>query len=112
MRRLRFVGIAAVFLLGGSAAMAQTTLRIGLAEDPDVLDPTLANFDNVNPAAVGGCQIVLVLHTLGEIAQILAIPVGTVRSRLHRGRRMLQRALWSLAEDSGIVKALSSEVAP
>ncbi len=42
MRRLRFVGIAAVFLLGGSAAMAQTTLRIGLAEDPDVLDPTLA----------------------------------------------------------------------
>jgi peptide/nickel transport system substrate-binding protein len=28
--------------LCGSAAMAQTTLRIGLAEDPDVLDPTLA----------------------------------------------------------------------
>jgi peptide/nickel transport system substrate-binding protein len=26
----------------GSAAAAQTTLRIGLAEDPDVLDPTLA----------------------------------------------------------------------
>src|SRR5947209_13048762 len=42
MRSLRFVGIAAAFLLCGSAAMAQTTLRIGLAEDPDVLDPTLA----------------------------------------------------------------------
>jgi peptide/nickel transport system substrate-binding protein len=42
MRRLRFVGIAAAFLLCGSAATAQTTLRIGLAEDPDVLDPTLA----------------------------------------------------------------------
>jgi peptide/nickel transport system substrate-binding protein len=28
--------------LGGSAAMAETTVRIGLAEDPDVLDPTLA----------------------------------------------------------------------
>ena len=42
MQRLRFVGIAAAFLLCGSAAMAQTTLRIGLAEDPDVLDPTLA----------------------------------------------------------------------
>ncbi|XUM24894.1 ABC transporter substrate-binding protein [Bradyrhizobium oligotrophicum S58] len=26
----------------GSAAQAQTTLRIGLAEDPDVLDPTMA----------------------------------------------------------------------
>ena len=34
--------MAAAFLLCGSAAMAQTTLRIGLAEDPDVLDPTLA----------------------------------------------------------------------
>src|SRR5438270_10960419 len=42
MRRLRFVGIAAAFLLCGSAATAQATLRIGLAEDPDVLDPSLA----------------------------------------------------------------------
>src|ERR1700752_1625361 len=42
MRRLRFVGLASAFLLCGSAAIAQTTLRIGLAEDPDVLDPTMA----------------------------------------------------------------------
>jgi peptide/nickel transport system substrate-binding protein len=35
-------GLAAALLLSTSAAMAQTTLRIGLAEDPDVLDPTLA----------------------------------------------------------------------
>ena len=34
--------MATALLLSGSAAMAQTTLRIGLAEDPDVLDPTLA----------------------------------------------------------------------
>ncbi|MBO0764281.1 MAG: ABC transporter substrate-binding protein [Hyphomicrobiaceae bacterium] len=32
----------AAALLTGSAATAETTLRIGLAEDPDVLDPTLA----------------------------------------------------------------------
>ena len=42
MRKLRLTGLAAALLLSGSAAMAQTTLRIGLAEDPDVLDPTLA----------------------------------------------------------------------
>src|SRR5215470_1991311 len=42
MRKLRRAGLAAALLLSGSAAMAQTTLRIGLAEDPDVLDPTLA----------------------------------------------------------------------
>src|SRR5213592_345061 len=34
---------AAAFLISSSAIVsAQTTLRIGLAEDPDVLDPTLA----------------------------------------------------------------------
>lgn len=42
-----------------------------------------------------------------EIARVLDVPVGTVRSRLHRGRKMLQKALWHLAEDEGIVAALS-----
>ena len=42
MRKLRLIGISAALLMIGAAAAAQTTLRIGLAEDPDVLDPTLA----------------------------------------------------------------------
>jgi RNA polymerase sigma-70 factor (ECF subfamily) len=40
-----------------------------------------------------------------DIAGILGCPVGTVRSRLHRGRRMLQRSLWHLAQAHGIVPA-------
>jgi peptide/nickel transport system substrate-binding protein len=37
------LALAAAFLAGACAtAQAQSTLRIGLAEDPDVLDPTLA----------------------------------------------------------------------
>jgi RNA polymerase sigma-70 factor (ECF subfamily) len=39
-----------------------------------------------------------------EIARVLDVPVGTVRSRLHRGRKMLQKALWQIAEEDGIVK--------
>ncbi len=42
MNRLALVGMTTALVLSGTAALAQTTLRIGLAEDPDVLDPTLA----------------------------------------------------------------------
>jgi RNA polymerase sigma-70 factor (ECF subfamily) len=41
----------------------------------------------------------------GEIAESLAVPVGTVRSRLARGRALLQRALWEHACDSGLRSA-------
>ena len=43
MKILRLAMTAAALLLSFEAAVqAQTTLRIGLAEDPDILDPTLA----------------------------------------------------------------------
>jgi RNA polymerase sigma-70 factor (ECF subfamily) len=42
-----------------------------------------------------------------EVAEVLEVPVGTVRSRLHRGRKMLQKALWCLAQEAGIVNELS-----
>ncbi len=38
-----------------------------------------------------------------EIADMLDVPIGTVRSRLHRARRMLQKALWEVAAERGIV---------
>ncbi len=40
-----------------------------------------------------------------EIADMLKIPVGTVRSRLHRGRALLQKRLWEIAVDEGLIKA-------
>lgn len=39
-----------------------------------------------------------------EIAEIMDCPVGTVMSRLHRGRRLLQRALHDYAVEAGVVK--------
>ena len=46
-----------------------------------------------------------------EIAEIVGCPVGTVRSRLHRGRRMLQRGLWHIAEQQGIITDLRASEA-
>lgn len=35
-----------------------------------------------------------------EISEILEVPIGTVRSRLSRGRRLVQRALWAYSEEN------------
>ncbi len=38
-------------------------------------------------------------------AQVLGVPVGTVRSRLFRGRRLLQEMLMDYAQDAGYATA-------
>lgn len=40
-----------------------------------------------------------------QIARILGVPLGTVKSRLFRGRRLLQESLVAYARDLGIVSA-------
>ncbi len=44
-----------------------------------------------------------------EIAEIMDVPIGTVMSRLHRGRKALQKRLWDLAEQRGIAGPRASE---
>jgi RNA polymerase sigma-70 factor (ECF subfamily) len=36
-----------------------------------------------------------------QIARMLALPLGTVLSQLHRGRKLFERALWDYAVESG-----------
>lgn len=53
-------------------------------------------------------RIVVVLidvegYSYSEAAEMLKVPVGTVRSRLHRARSMLQRRLWRHAQDAGLL---------
>jgi RNA polymerase sigma-70 factor (ECF subfamily) len=39
-----------------------------------------------------------------EIAEILDIPIGTVMSRLHRGRKSLEKRLWEKVRERGLVR--------
>jgi RNA polymerase sigma factor (sigma-70 family) len=61
------------------------------------------------------CQEVLELHywermTTEEMAAILDIPVGTVRSRLQRGRRLLRQQLERLAESPELLASTLADL--
>ncbi len=54
-------------------------------------------------------RIVVVLSFLEgfayqEIADITGLQIGTVKSRLHRGRKLLQKTLWDYALKNGYIK--------
>lgn len=42
-------------------------------------------------------------QSYADIAEVLGIPIGTVKSRLFRGRRLLQDALVDYARDAGLL---------
>lgn len=39
-----------------------------------------------------------------ELARRLDVPLGTVLSRLHRGRKLFENQLWEYAEETGLLK--------
>jgi RNA polymerase sigma-70 factor (ECF subfamily) len=43
--------------------------------------------------------------TYEEIAEFVECPIGTVRSRLHRGRKLLQANLYEYAKKQGVIKS-------
>jgi RNA polymerase sigma-70 factor (ECF subfamily) len=47
-----------------------------------------------------------------EIAEITGVPIGTVMSRIHRGRKQLQARLWDFAVERGLVPQPPEPSAP
>jgi RNA polymerase sigma-70 factor (ECF subfamily) len=42
-----------------------------------------------------------------EVARMVDAPLGTVLSRLHRGRKLFEKALWDYAEEHGLMREVS-----
>lgn len=127
IRRWLFTIARNVFLRSREKAQREVTLDDDGAEAVDAaqasevwlrrgLDPILASAD-LGPAIQQALaaipetfRSVVVLVDLEDqsyedAAEVLGVPVGTVRSRLFRGRKLLQERLMSYAQDAGLVPA-------
>jgi RNA polymerase sigma-70 factor (ECF subfamily) len=93
----------------------ERTAEIGLHEGSDPARQLMSRLDGDAIAEALGSlpeeyRVVSTLYfmedfTYDEIASVLSVPVGTVRSRLHRSRKLLQRRLWPIAVEHGILEA-------
>jgi len=72
----------------------------------DILDDEIVNALSTLPDDF--CTIVFLSDIEGysyeEIADFLDCPIGTVRSRLHRARKMLYALLYTYAQSKGLVE--------
>lgn len=84
----------------------------------EIADPERVFFDSFVDEEVTGAvdalpgpfREVVVLSDLegldyGEIARVLDVPIGTVKSRLFRGRRLLQQQLYAYALEMGYIRS-------
>lgn len=92
------------------------------AQAAGVQDPSEQVLDRIDSEAAQAAidvlpeefRVVALLYFLNDfsyeqIAEVLEVPIGTVRSRLHRARKLLQRALWDVAQERGIVAEAVAE---
>ena len=88
------------------SAGLQAPTRGDLAVFADLLDDELKSALEAVPEDFRMVLILSVIEGFAyrEIAEILDIPIGTVMSRLYRGRKLLQASLREYARKKGLVK--------
>lgn len=98
----------------GEQYLYERAAAAGLVRDPDPAAALIGRLDeelitaalDALPEEFRAVATLYFMQDLAyqEIAEMLSVPIGTVRSRLHRARRLLQVALWQLAEERGLVR--------
>lgn len=82
---------------------------VGAMSRLDVGPAIRAAIDGLAPVFRSTVQLVDVEGlSYEEASEVLGIPVGTVRSRLFRARRLLQEHLFEYARDAGVIRQASS----
>ena len=92
------------FLLDRQAPNPETVVMSGVL-DAEIQDAMAALPDEYRVVVV---MALMEEMSYKEIANVLSIPLGTVMSRLHRGRKMLQAALLEYARGKGILKGVGA----
>lgn len=94
------------------AAMRSLTDSTAVAQEGLLRKEIVAAIDNL-PEDYRVMVVLADIEELAykEIADMLSVPIGTVMSRLHRARKLLQKSLLDQAVQMGIVKGGESEEA-
>lgn len=87
----------------------------GNPEESAIVNLLRKDLDQALDALPDAYRVVVVLvdvqgYSYPEAAEVLGVPIGTVRSRLSRARSQLQRALWRHAQEAGLVHGSPHEV--
>lgn len=77
-----------------------------ISEVYDFLEDEVKNAVNGLPLAFREVVLYSDIEDLsyGEISEIVGCPIGTVKSRLFRARKLLQKSLWNYANERGYLK--------
>ncbi|MBN1655822.1 MAG: sigma-70 family RNA polymerase sigma factor [Deltaproteobacteria bacterium] len=99
----------------GDSVFSRAVMQALVDPDSEALRPVIAReIENALDTLPEDYRVIILLADVEElsykeIAQVLGCPIGTVMSRLHRARRMLQKQLIEYAEQLGILNHRTNE---